>query len=185
MPEPGDVPQEFRVGRLDDPETEDEGAPVARSVELGPEVAVILGLPETHAPLTAETRTARFRDRTIDDGVKIFARITKRTVTVTRMVAPATGLPFLLLSYAYTVSSTGWRTGGGSPEMGGAPHRIDFKNEDGGVMWTWRMLDPLEVACGWENYSDYRWHAERTVIDWFDLWARNPYHVEGTFYRCF
>lgn len=185
MPEPEYEPQQSRMVLFEDSDPEDEGPPVAGSIEVGPDIAAMLGFPATDAPTTAATKTQRFNDRTIGDDVDTFATVKNRTVTATRMVPPETGIPLLLLSYAYTISSTGWRTGTGIPAETGAAHqRIEFKNQDGGVMYIWYFQQGLDLDCAWQARRENRFYAERHAIDWFDFWAKKTYYVDGWFYPC-
>lgn len=186
MPEPEYELQQSRMLSLEDSDSDDEGPPAARSIEVGSDFAAMLGLPAADAPTTADTKTRRFHDRTIGDDVDTFATVKDRTVTATRMVNLESGIPFLLLSYAYTISSTGWRTGRGptAQEESGAPHRIVFRNRDGGIMYSWGLTPQLVLDCGWQARPETRFYAERYAIGWFDFWATSTYYVDGWFYPC-
>lgn len=184
MSHPAGEVQEPALGGFEDSVSLDERSLAPRTIEVSPDLAAVLSLPAV--PTQAETKTMTFQPRTISGGGDVFAELIDRTVTVTRMHYPASGLPFLVITFAHKVSSLGWRTGRGGPtgEAAGAVQGIQFKNQAGGVMWNWGNMVNLDFDCGWHYHEVFYHRDESNYVDWFDLWERSTYQVNGVFYPC-
>lgn len=170
----------------DDTETSHD-APVWAQVEVSPDVSQLLsGAASGGVVGTADSKSIKFQKtlKSSDDGTPL-AELGDVSVAVTRMILPATGLPFLNIYLSYYVTSDGWRTGSGPGEDQRPLHGLYFRNEAFGTMYSWGFpYQDFEVECGWNRvFRLYHW-TESNFVSWFDEWRHIHYGVNGNFYQC-
>jgi hypothetical protein len=141
------------------------------TVEVSSDVLRMLGLAtlaDTHGPAAAESRTIHLRDRDLKThaGVAV-CRLTNPVLTVTRMFTPGTGVPYLLISFRYDVTSLGYS----APQS--ITQKMEFWNADGGTIFQWGFDHQQQTLNCDDNARDesfiWRWGQD---VDWFDLWRR-------------
>lgn len=126
-------------GSEEDVESDDDM--VENSVEVSPDTLRLMGFHTLggpgDAPVTAESRTIHLRDRELKthSGIAV-CRLTSPVLTVTQIPTPETGVPYLLISFRYDVTSLGYR----APR--GITQGMQFWNANGGTIWSWVPQPP-------------------------------------------
>jgi hypothetical protein len=139
----------------------------------------------SHAAPTG-SRTVKFTKRLKNPNGEVLTVLEDATVTVTKMTAPATGLPFLNINFSYLITSHGWRTGMSADEAPSLTQGMYFNNDDGGAMYTWGFpYQDISIRCDSRRvHRLHRWSEER-YVSWFDLWnGRLKHQVTGSMYPC-
>lgn len=178
-------PLEFETGVLEASATMEEGQQTARELQIGPDAATALGFPVL-ADFAAQSKTLTFQGRLTVGGAPA-ATLDDATVTVTLMANPQTGVPFLFITFSYLATSQGFRTGRGAPtgEPLGMPQGLFFKNQSGGVMYSWGFPgDDFRLECSWNREFRYHIIREYNFVGWFDLWSGIEHRVAGSLFRC-
>jgi hypothetical protein len=145
---------------------------VESTVEVSPDTLRILGLHTrggpSDAPVTAESRTIHLRDRELKthSGVAV-CRLTNPVLTVTQVPTPGSGIPYLIISFRYDVTTLGYR----APR--GITQGMQFWNAEGGTIWSWGFPNhPQKLDCDDNRREEaiiFRW---TTDVGWFPLWRR-------------
>jgi hypothetical protein len=83
------------------------------------------------------------------------------------MFTPGTGVPYLLISFRYDVTSLGYS----APQS--ITQKMEFWNADGGTIFQWGFDHQQQTLNCDDNARDesfiWRWGQD---VDWFDLWRR-------------
>jgi hypothetical protein len=158
-----------------------DDAMTERTVEVSPDTLQILGLPtaaNTHGPASSRTIHLRDRDLLRHSGVAV-CRLTSPVLTVTRMTNAA-GLPYLLFTFRYQVTSLGFSAPGLITQS------MEFWNAEGGTIFQWGF-DAMQqgLLCDDDHREEsWIWSWSRDV-DWFDLWRRCRWrHHHWTVEQC-